>query len=568
MRTARSQRAHAAKRRRQDRIYAFDRYVDASVILRVVRADPKGDIVTPNGQRVTEIRRHHLGGVFDTKASPVRLMPGRWYGPHAKPRMWLCSEDQEPLVLHGDDSPRAAVVVGSMGAGKTTALAMWHFIRWIENCCEAREGGQTAPTLSRLGLVRAEIDKLWRPSWKRWTDRPDFTGYELCDGTKIRFRHTHQQSVAAGSPIQGFNWSWCGRDEMQDQIEVHEDIEARGRAAKRGGEYFKQLGTATAKDDPEWRTLRDRLAAARDEAGRSLWTLTQLLGKRSPFISATYWERLKATMSERLYAMIVDCEDRGPELATYSEWSREKNLIIVPEIGWVDVTEYELRGSGNGHDMLVGHDPGALWYVSLLAKAYVRNQNAYARGVERPFWVIRGEVNDEQATTRAHIEHLLNVVRDRWQLNLLTPQGRPNQQGRRILVRADPADMVDRENAGTHKTVYTQFANAGIHIKPAAYNAENDGHGKVPKDPGIEVIKTLICDTNKDRRLFVEKLPDGTIVAPKLVDAIESCQRDHRGQAEAVRKGPNDKSHWTAALRYMMWAIERPRLQAMASRNA
>ena len=509
-----------------------------------------------------------MGGIVDTAAAHPFICD-----PSENPVTWVCSEDQFPLIMHADAAPRGLLVVGSEGAGKTTAQALWHYCRWLEHLGERREGGQTAPTLARLGLVQAEINKLWPVAWRRYVNRDEFQGYELCDGTRIRFRHTHQQSGAAGSPIQGFNWSWCGRDEMQDQVEVHNDIESRGRAAKQGGTYYKQFCTATAKDEPDWRTLRDKLETAKGPRG-PLWQRTTLYGRRSPFVSQEFWDAKRESMPRREYQRRVECIDVGPEKATYPDWSRERNLITVPEIGWVDVTEHELRGSAANRPLLVGHDPGALWHVSLLGKAYVRSQDhqSYLRGVAKPFWVIRGEVNDEQVPVQRHIDHLLSVVRSRFQLNQLTSDGKPNPNGRQMLVRADPADLVDKEDARTHKTVYTQFANAGIHIKPAAYNADHDGHGKVPKDPGIEVVNTLIGYEGENGqpglkpRLFIERLPDGSPAAPMLVRSIEQAERDERGKAEAQRKGAGDISHWTAALRYMLWAIERPRLKQM--RNA
>ena len=69
-----------------------------------------------------------------------------------------------------------------------------------------------------------------------YVQRDDFTGFELCDGTRIRFQHTHRQSAAQGSPVQGFNWSWAGRDEMQA-----EDLEAMlGQMIDCGREYERR----------------------------------------------------------------------------------------------------------------------------------------------------------------------------------------------------------------------------------------------------------------------------------------------------------------------------------------
>ena len=188
----------------------------------------------------------------------------------------------------------------------------------------------------------------------------------------------------------------------------------------------------------------------------------------------------------------------------------------------------------------------------------------YQHGKYRPRWVVRGEINTEQATTEHHITKLLAYANER-HLNLLTTQGKPNPHGRQMLVRADPAGTTENK---TDKSVYTQFANAGIHIKPAAYNATNDGHGRVPKDAGIELVNTLICAESGERRLYVERKPDGSPVAPKLVAAIESAERDAAGKAETQAKNAHDMSHWTAALRYALWAIERPRLKLLTKEES
>ena len=71
-----------------------------------------------------------------------------------------------------------------------------------------------------------------------------------------------------------------------------------------------------------------------------------------------------------------------------------------------------------------------------------------------------------------------------------------------------------------------------------------------------------------DIRLYVERKPDGTPVAPMFVKAIEECERDLYGKAETTKKGPADMSHWTAAGRYALLAIERPRLKLIAKGDA
>ncbi len=554
-------------KRLADQVHDVDRFVDIGVVLHTVVADPKGEELLDGKPRLRIVRTRRFGGMLDTKTTPPRLI-----GPSLSPRVWYCSEDQEPVVLHGDDSPLGQLVYGSEGAGKTTALAMWTYLRWLEHLGEGREGGVTAPTSTRVELVLREFFAMFSPSWYRYAVADAIL--TLCDGTRIRLVSTYRQSQAQGSPIQGFNWSWCARDEAQDQVDVHEDIESRGRAARDG--RYKQLLTATAKDDPAWRTLRDKLDAAKLDDGSKLWIRRTLFGQRSPFVKPEFWIAKSSSMSEREYARRVLAQDLPPERATYPAWNRDLNCIPFQDLGWTDVTEAELRVYGAQRAMLAGHDPGSLWDVTLLLRAYVRNADyqLYLTGKPRkhgplagipvrPFWMVRGEVNTEQSTTEHHIAKLLDVVRaPPWQLNLLTPQGRLNPNGRQIMVRADPAS---KREQGTDKSVYTQFVNAGIHIKPATYNAQNNGHGVVPKNAGIELVNTLFCAKSGERRLFVERKPSGEPVAPLLVRSIEGQERDLEGRAEAQKKGAADLSHWTAALRYALWAIERPRLQLLAS---
>lgn len=539
-----------------ERVGGIDRFVDVGVTLAVVVADQAGQPLIEGKPLLRVVRWHHFGGIVDTKSNPPRLI-----GPSRQPRTWFCSEDQEQIILHRDSEPLGQLVYGSEGAGKTTCAGMWVYLRWLELLGERREIGITAPTETRLGLLLRELTLMYPPAW--FTYQASSGVLTLCDGTRCRLVSTYRQSKAQGSPVQGFNWSACVRDEGQDQVDVHEDIESRGRSAKAGA--YKQLITATAKDDPNWRTLRDQLDAGRGKDGRPLWARRTLYGRRSPFVDPTFWDDKKLTMSPREYARRVEAKDVGPERSTYPNWSRETNLITVPDLGWSDVTARELRGSGPNHRLLVGHDPGTLIDVSLFIRAYVKNQHAYERGKERPFWVVIGELNTEQSTTEHHVKKLLDHVRKEHRLNLLTSTGRTNPNGDQVLVRADPAGNNDQR---TDKSVYTQFLNAGVHIKAAAYNADHTGHGRVPKDAGIEVINTLLCDADGNRRLFVQRRPDGSPAAPRLVAAIEASERNSDGKAEAQRKDKGDVSHWPAALRYALWAIERPRLQLLTAEDA
>ncbi len=530
-----------------------DRFVDVGVTLRVVVQDPNGAELIEGKPKLRVLREHRFGGMVDTKLATPDII-----GPSQSPRIWYCSEDQERIVLHPDSDPLGQLVYGSEGAGKTTALVIWTYLRWLELLGEHRTIGIFAPTSKRIETVLNEIVQQFPRAWFHYQASTGIL--RMCDATNVRLVSTYQQSKAQGSNVQGFNLSAAARDEGQDQVAVHEDIEARGRSARDG--RYKQIITATAKDDPEWRTLRDQLDAAKRKDGAPLWIRRTLFGRSSPFIATSFWDAKLATMSRREYDRRVLAKDVGPERATYPDWSREQNLITVPEIGWTDVTANELRANGPANNLLIGYDPGTLWDVSLPIRAFARNQDyqAYARGNARPFWVVIGELNTEQSTTELHITKLLEYVRKGWGLNLLNSSGKVSPDAPQILVRADPSGESDNK---THKSVYTQFANAGIRIKPAAWNATNTGHGKVPREAGVEVINTLIRNAAGETRLFIARKPDGSPIAPKLCAALESSERDSDGKAENARKGAQDVSHWPAALRYALWAIERPRLQLL-----
>ncbi len=543
--------ARNAVRDLQDEIHAADRFVDVGVLLSVVRSDPKGSALIDGVPPVSVVRVHRFGGVIDTKAERPRIV-----GPSRSPVRWFCSEDQEQIILHADSIPLGQLVIGSEGAGKTTCGVMWLYLRWLEHIGEFREGGITAPTEVRLSLVLRELFRMFPSNWYSYQISTGIV--TMCDGTRHRAISTYQQSATQGSRIQGFNWSWAFRDETQDQIHVHEDIQARLRSAKNG--RAKQLGTATAKDNPAWRTLRDKLEESKTDSGEKLWLRRSLLGMRSPFVSPRHWEGMKATMSPREFKRRVLAMDLPPETATYPEWSRETNLIVPQDLGWSDVTRNELRGSGPNYTLLVGHDPGTTIDVSLFMRAYVnaRDEHGYHAGRVRPFWVVLGELNTERSTTEAHIKKLLEVVQERWQLNLVDRKGRVTSEVNQVLVHADPAGTTD---ARTDKSVYTQFANAQIRCRPAAWNDTHTGHGRVPREPAVEMMNTLLCNARGERRLFVARTPDGSPAAPKLVAALESSERDHAGKAENAPKGEGDVTHWPAALRYALWPIERPRLK-------
>lgn len=530
---------------------AADRYIDVGVVLHVVIQDDAGDELIPGKPRVRVIAKHGFGGLVDTRAKPPRFV-----GPSQCPRKWYCSEDQAAALLH-EGPELGQLIYGSEGAGKTTLLAQWHYLRWIEHLGEKREGGQTAPTKKRLKLFRDEAFKLWSPDW--FTHKKAEDVFIFCDGSRLQLVSTHRQSEDQGAPIQGYNWSWCGRDELQDQIDAHADIESRGRAARGGGKFYKQLATATAKDNPKWRSLRSLLLAS------GKWTKRTLLITRSPFVSKDFLDERRASMSEREFRRRYGAEDLLPELAVYPAWDRTQNTLRVSEF-WEDVTSSELARWGANRVLLCGHDPGSLFDVTLVLKAY---RTAKMKATARPIWVVVDEITTEKTTTEQHVDELLKQARKRWRVNLqrkdpVTGEWSNAPDAPRMYVRADPYGNNDSK---PDRSCYTVFRNAGIQIDPAAYStgADKTKPGRVPKEAGIELVNTLMCNAANERRLFVANDEQGQPCAPKLVEAIETSERDSDGKAETAKKNVKDVSHWVAALRYALWAIERPRLQPQAS---
>lgn len=526
-----------------------DRYVDLGVILRVVVADRAGDELIEGKPRLRVIREHRLGGLLDTSAAPPRIV-----GPSRSPRIWFCSEDQEPIILHSDSGPLGQLVYGSEGAGKTTALAMWHYVRWLEHLGEDREGGQTAPNKRRLKMIRDEIVRIFPREWYEHRKADDV--FLLCDGSRLQLIHTHQQSGEAGSPVQGFNWSWAGGDEAQDSIARHADIQMRGRSAK--NKRYKQCRTATAKDTTEWRDFRSKLLndKAVDNRGIALWVKRTLLGRRSPFVDQAWWDEQRYQMSEREYLRRVEAQDVGPERQTYHSWNRERNLIRIPEIGFRDVTERELAKWGARFGRLVGHDPGSLFDVSIPLRAFDLHPK------QLPIWIVVDEITTEQTTTEEHVAEFLRRMRDDHGMNLLDRRGMVSNDNSRCLVRADPYGNND---AKPDRSCYTIFRNEGVTIHPAVYAPDGTKPGRVPKDAGIELVNTLLCNAAGESRLFVALNDRGQPVAPNLVKALETSERDEKGRAETQKKDENDLSHWPAALRYALWAIERPRIKLRAA---
>lgn len=555
-------------------VNAPDRRVDIGVTIKTVVQDPNGAELIPGMPRMRVVGSpRHLGGIVDTKATPPRIDgPSRRWDVPGRPadtpaRIWYLSEAQAAVVLHNfpvtDPSQLGQLVYGSEGAGKTHALAVWHYVRWIEHLGENREGGQTAPTEQRLEFVRREMFDLFGVDWYRY--EISNARFVMCDGTRIQLVSTYRQSKAQGSPIQGFNWSWCGRDEGQDQVDVHEDIVNRGRSARQGGELYHQLITATAKDDSEWRSLRDMLIAS----GR--WVKRQLSIYFSPFVTRKSIEDKIVTMGRREALRRYGnpdgtVDDLLPELAVFPSWDRKRNLVRRPQIA-TDVTaavlahyqSYIQRGAR--FSLACGHDPGEIYNTTEIAKLLMFGGT--------PTWCVVGEYRTEQTTAEAHALGLKKYLQDTFGVEcggskaaiFIDPHGKGDRNTdyqthymamqRAGLDAFNPAPMSGRIHRGARIQMLNRL------LEPVALKAETVG--------GVPVLMPM-----EPRLVIAIDDRTGLPVAPELVRTFETMRkRPGENDPEGVRrKDAADPTHPAAALGYLLWPFEQEAITADTVKRA
>lgn len=530
-------RARSAEKEAAALVDDASRFTDMGIILRVVEHDPNGAVMVEGCPPMRVLREHRRGGLVE-RVTPRR---SRFVGPSRNPVIWHCGADAEPLILHGDDLPLRILAFGSMGAGKTSTLAQWLAFRILEATgMDEPHVGATAPTADRLMRIRDAIGKWWPARWWRWSERHSF--YRIANGAFLDLVQTHEQSKAEGSKVQGQNWIAHGGDELQDSLHADGDIEARGRSAPNG--KYRRFNSVTAKDSPQWRSF---VAGVRVNP---YWCVRRMLGVRSPFVHPSWWEQLRATMDHRSYQRKVLAMDVGPELMLYGTWERDHNVRPVPQVGAEDVTAAELaRFGGAERTVLVGYDPGNLFNVSVLLKAYKLPKQS------RPVWYVVDEVTTRGGTVESHARELLKRLRERWHCNEVDRRGVPS--GPQVLIRADPWSNSEGK---PDRDVYTIFRAMKMDIRPARYKPGTSDPGRINREARIDMLCTLFCNADKERRLLVACDDRQQPVAPKLVESIETQERGADGGAENVRKDETDPTHWTTALAFALYAIEKPRL--------
>ena len=486
-----------------------------------------------------------VGGKLDT-------LTRTYVGPCDQWRVWLVGEVQRELIDYvlGGEKPKNVLLYSAEGAGKTVLAAQIATLLIFEATRKGVPGalGATAPTHPRLGTLVKAITDLGPYCPAREVDprawgsvHVDSGDIYMASGHVIQTRSTKPQSAAIGSPIQGWNWGLgCVMDEGQDSKDAYADVVARLRAGKEP----PVIMTATAKDDSGWRNFRDGLSAN--------WRIARMKYNDTPFVHMEHWVLMKSECSPRDWMRRALAMDVGPERMVYTSWDRSKNIRPIPTIGARDVTASVLGRYGKNIQMLVGHDPGQICDVSVMFKAY------QIKGEASHVWFAVDELTTNRTTSEEHATALRERLQSHWGLNT------GDIQDGVALIRCDPYGDSDTK---TDRSVYSVFQQYGFDIRSAAFK-KGKGNGRVPKEAGIEMINSLLCNANGVRRLFVASLENGAPAVPKVVSAIELSERDEMGKAETQKKGKWDLSHWTAATRYAFYIIEKPRSPTLVRAGA
>lgn len=508
----------------------------------------------PGAPPLEPLRLLNIGGLLDTITRKI-------VAPANDPVIWYAGERQAEIIMRlyerdTTDGTRT-LLYSAEGGGKTVLMAQGLIAYVVGLAVSGQPGavGATAPTHERLQTfvkaicARVPMDTAKERFPGAWgTYYTEEREFRLASGHAIQCRSTKKQSEATGSPIQGFTWLASFDDELQDTASNGADADIESRL--RGSKISFRLTTATAKDNPEWRTFRDTKQASDD------WRILRLKYDENPFVWPEHWERMKANMSLREWQRRGLAMDVGPERQTYLTWERDKNLLYLPEIGVEDLTAEQLarwNSHGGPFNLLAGHDPGTIRDYTVLLK-YLR----IGRG--KPSWWVVGEHCTSRTETEEHVLSLRRFVREVYNSNDVDRRG--SRSGPQTLVSADPYSDSGNDTNRPDKSVYTIFRKHGFSIIPAAYATGGTGPSPIPKEAGIEMVCRLLCNAEGERRLFIVRKKDGSPVAPMLVETLEMSERDAEGKAETQKKDVNDLSHPGASLRYALWRHEKPRMSA------
>ncbi|MBP8235986.1 MAG: hypothetical protein KAY22_27225, partial [Rhizorhabdus sp.] len=195
-----------------------------------------------------------------------------------------------------------------------------------------------------------------------------------------------------------------------------------------------------------------------------------------------------------------------------------------------------------------GHDPGSAKAGTVLLRAY------QLPGEPDWSWWVVGEMMTRNETSEQHAVKAMARCKSLG-VNV-------HADGDRAHVRADPYGKNAKQ---PDKDVYRVWSRVGFDIRAAQYSEAGTGTGQIKVEARIEMICRLLCDASGRRRLYVDVDDQGQPVAPMLVNALESSERDEAGRAESERKDDTDLSDLPSALSYALWPFEKESAEGIRS---
>jgi hypothetical protein len=500
---------------------------------------------------VWQIGEPHLnGGVYD-------VVKHAW-APELKgdPIVWYCSKEQLEVILHQPDEPYL-LTYGAEGSGKSQVLAMWMLLKilaLVGMSTRVLYAGLVAPTNDRLKIARRII--MEKVPIDTPTDRRDDSwGTYYASDSEIRFhfgitielRAAVQHSAASGSPIQGRTWALAGVDEDQDVVELGRDPDIEARL--RGIRHTARCSTATAKDSPTWRRIRDERLAGGD------WCIKRLPYWTNAFEWSERWEKMGRNMSKRDADRRMLALDVAPELAVYYNWDRARNIAPLPDLA-IDVTSAIIHGHGyapysrkNAQDCLVvAHDPGLIFQTSIFLRAYwLKKQVVWYVVGEYITGPGRLESDGKSLTARQHAKALKHHLQAEFELNYEKDKDDPSIGTRRALVLCDPHDRGEKR---PDEDTYHSFQAEGLDIFKADESV-------IKRRTRQDMVNALMENSKGETRLYVATDERGRELAPTVVMAFETLEKDDSGASEAGKKGVHDVTHPAVSVGYGCWPFER-----------
>ncbi len=199
------------------------------------------------------------------------------------------------------------------------------------------------------------------------------------------------------------------------------------------------------------------------------------------------------------------------------------------------------------HALLIGHDPGTAKAASIFLDAYdVRGE---------VHWWVRAELFTMHKSSEEHARMVLEIAKKTFGTNT-------RRDAEIAHVRAQPVGQAeDRPDLD----VYRIWKRVGFDIRAAQYKKDGTGTGHIKRDTRIEMINRLLGDGINPARLFIDIDANGKPVAPKLVAAFETMERDHKGRAEQDAKDEKDPTDAPCALGYGLWPWEKESASVLRS---